>query len=296
MTELVATFIARPDGARDLVAALAECADIVRPDRIGELAADEAADVFFRTDDDLGAMRRRLFAMAARHRTDVVVQPLTGRRKRLLVADLDSTMIRQECIDELGDFAGVKSGVAAITARAMRGEIGFEQALRERIALLAGLEADVIGRVIAERVTISPGARDLVWTMRANGATTILASGGFTAFAEPIGESIGFDQVRANRLVVAGGRLTGEVAEPILGRTAKLATLEDAIIRHQLTADQTLAVGDGDNDLAVIRRAGLGVAYRAKPEVAATSDARIDHASLAALLYAQGYALSDFAR
>lgn len=296
MTELVATYIARPDGGQDLAAVLAACADIMKPDRIKQLAADEAADVFFRTDDHLGTVRARLLTIASQHRTDVVVQPVAGRRKKLLLADMDSTMIGQECIDELADFAGVKRGVATITERAMHGEIEFEEALRERAALLAGLDAAVITRVIAERITVSPGARDLVWTMRASGATTILVSGGFTVFAEPVGEMIGFDEVRANTLLVADGRVTGEVAEPILGRTTKLATLEDAIIRRKLSAGQTMAVGDGANDVAVIRRAGLGVAYRAKPEVKAAADARIEYANLAALLYAQGYRKSDFVR
>jgi phosphoserine phosphatase len=219
---------------------------------------------------------------------------VAGRRKRLLITDMDSTIIGQECIDELADFAGLKDKVAAITARAMAGEIEFEPALRERVALLAGLPATTIDAVIAERITLNPGAKALVWTMRANGAHTILVSGGFTAFTEKIAAKAGFNESRANELLMAGGKLAGKVREPILGRSAKLATLEDAIIRLEIPALETMAVGDGANDLAMIRRAGLGVAYHAKPKVAEAAAARIDYADLTALLYAQGYKRNQF--
>jgi phosphoserine phosphatase len=207
---------------------------------------------------------------------------------------MDSTVIGQECIDELADFAGLKAAVAGITARAMRGEIEFEPALRERVKLLAGLPVSTIERVLAERITLNPGARALVWTMRAHGAHTILVSGGFTAFADQIARNVGFNETRANELLVDNGKLAGRVKEPILGRSAKLATLEDAIVRMGITADDSMAVGDGANDLAMIRRAGLGVAYHAKKAVAEAAAARIDHTDLTALLYAQGYKRRQF--
>jgi phosphoserine phosphatase len=226
---------------------------------------------------------------------DTVVQPLAHRRKRLLVADMDSTMIGQECIDELADFVGLKAHVAAITERAMRGEIEFEPALRERVALLRGLPSTVIEDVIAQRVRMTPGARTLVATMRANGAHTCLVSGGFTAFTGRVAAMIGFDESHGNALLINdGGKLTGAVAEPVLGREAKLAMLIELRDRLGLAPAQTLAVGDGANDLAMIMQAGLGVAYRAKPAVAAAAAARIDHGDLTALLYLQGYRREEF--
>jgi phosphoserine phosphatase len=227
---------------------------------------------------------------------DVVVQPLASRRKRLLLADMDSTIIGQECVDELADFVGKKAHVAAITERAMRGDVEFAPALIERVALLAGLPATVINRVIAERITPTAGARTLVATMRANGAHTCLVSGGFTLFTTQIAETIGFDEARANTLVIDNdGRLTGQVAHPILGKEAKLATLIDLRERLGLTRVETLVVGDGANDLGMIKEAGLGVAYHAKPAVAAAAGARIDYSDLTALLYLQGYSGAEFA-
>ena len=227
---------------------------------------------------------------------DVVVQPAAGRRKRLLLADMDSTMIGQECIDELADFVGQKARVAAITERAMRGEIAFAPALRERVAVLAGLPATVVDDVIARRITVTPGARALVATMRRHGAHTCLVSGGFTVFTAKIAELIGFDEHRGNRLIVGDdGRFAGAVAEPILGREAKLATLTELRAKLGLSVAETLVVGDGANDLAMIGDAGLGVAYRAKPRVAEAAAARIDHGDLTALLYAQGYRRLEFA-
>ena len=227
---------------------------------------------------------------------DVVIQPDEGRRKKLLVADMDSTMIGQECIDELADYAGFKDRVAAITERAMRGEIEFEPALRERVALLKGLPAKVIDTVIAERIRLTPGGPALVATMRANGAYTCVVSGGFTAFTERLAAMIGFDEQRANILLVdADGRLTGTVAEPVLGREAKLEALTTLRERFHLAREDTLAVGDGANDIPMIKAAGLGVAFHGKPAIKEAAAARIDHGDLTALLYAQGYRREEFA-
>ena len=225
---------------------------------------------------------------------DIVVQPLASRRKRLFVADMDSTMIGQECIDELANYVGLKAHVAAITERAMRGEIEFEPALRERVALLKGLQVSVVDEVIAKRITITPGGRMLVATMRANGAYTCLVSGGFTLFTSRVAAMVGFDEHRGNTLIVEDGKLAGRVAEPILGREAKLATLIALRERLGVQAQDTLAAGDGANDLAMLEAAGLGVAYRAKPKVAEAAHARIDHGDLTALLYCQGYTREDF--
>lgn len=225
---------------------------------------------------------------------DVVVQPITHRKKRLFVADMDSTMIQQECIDELADFVGLKAHVAAITERAMRGEIEFAPALRERVGLLKGLPLSVIDEVLQKRILLTPGARALVMTMRKNGAYTCLVSGGFTAFTSKIAAKIGFDEDRANRLVIEGGTLAGKVEEPISGREAKLAALKDLASKFKLDPADTLAAGDGANDLDMIQAAGIGVAYHAKPAVAATAAARIDHGDLTALLYLQGYRRAEF--
>ncbi|HEX7882915.1 MAG TPA: phosphoserine phosphatase SerB, partial [Afipia sp.] len=227
-------------------------------------------------------------------RADVVVQPQLDRRKKLLLADMDSTMIGQECIDELADFAGLKAHVAAITERAMRGEIEFEPALRERVALLKDLPVTVVDEVLKSRITLTPGAVELVRTMRANGAYACLVSGGFTLFTRRVAELIGFQENRANELLTENGKLTGRVAEPILGREAKLATLVDLRESFDLDNLDTMVVGDGANALAMIEQAGTGVAYHAKPAVAAAAGARIDHGDLTALLYMQGYRRSEF--
>jgi phosphoserine phosphatase len=256
-----------------------------------------AADVpFTARDGDLRALADRVRAALAGAPLDVVVQRATGRRKKLLLADMDSTMIGQECIDELAEHVGMKRQVAAITERAMRGEIEFEPALRERVALLKGLPAATIDAVIDNRIHLTPGARTLVATMRRDGGYTCLVTGGFTLFSNRIAGMIGFDEHRANRLLVdANGRLTGEVAEPIFGRAAKLATLIELRQRRNLTRDETLVAGDGANDIPMIEAAGLGVAYHAKPQVVAAAAARIDHGDLSALLYAQGYRRDEFA-
>ena len=225
---------------------------------------------------------------------DVVVQPAAGRAKRLFLADMDSTMIGQECIDELADLVGLKEHVSAITERAMRGEIAFEPALRERVALLKGLSASVVDDVIDRRITLTPGGRELVRTMKARGGYTALVSGGFTLFTARIGSMIGFHENRANLLEIEDGLFAGTVREPILGREAKRETLVELRQRFGLSAAETMAVGDGANDLAMLGEAGAGVAYHAKPKVAEAAAVRIDHGDLSALLYMQGYARTDF--
>lgn len=228
-------------------------------------------------------------------RIDMAVQPSANRRKRLLIADMDSTMIQQECIDELADEAGVGAHVAAITARAMNGELEFEGALRERVGLLRGLPEDVIARVIRDRITLMPGGAALLATMRASGAHCALVSGGFTAFTGAIAARLGFDEHHANTLLVKDGALTGEVADPILGKEAKLLALKEISERLGLTPDDALAVGDGANDLPMLLAAGAGVALHAKPRVQAECALRANHGDLTALLYLQGYARDEFA-
>ena len=225
---------------------------------------------------------------------DVVVQEQERRRKKILIADMDSTMIQQECIDELAEEAGLREHVAAITARAMNGEIAFEPALRERVALLKGLPLTVIDKVISTRITLMPGGPELVRTMRKHGAYTALVSGGFTSFTQRIAEMIGFNEERANRLIDDGVHLTGLVTEPILGREAKVEKLVEIADRLGLTPDDAIAVGDGANDLGMIQLAGTGVALHAKPAVAAQARMRVDHGDLTALLYIQGYRKTDF--
>ncbi|MBN9044733.1 MAG: phosphoserine phosphatase SerB [Rhizobiales bacterium] len=225
---------------------------------------------------------------------DVVVQEQESRRKKILIADMDSTMIGQECIDELAEEAGLRDHVAAITARAMNGEIAFEPALRERVALLKGLPLTVIDKVISTRITLTPGGPELVRTMRKHGAYTALVSGGFTTFTRRIAEMIGFNEDRANRLIDDGTHLTGTVAEPILGREAKMEKLAEIADRLGLTPADAIAVGDGANDLGMIKLAGTGVALHAKPAVAAEAKVGIRHGDLTALLYIQGYRKTDF--
>ncbi|MGV8954521.1 MAG: phosphoserine phosphatase SerB [Cypionkella sp.] len=226
---------------------------------------------------------------------DLLVQPAEGRKKRLLIADMDSTMIQQECIDELADEAGVGAHVAGITARAMNGELDFEAALRERVGLLKGLPQAVIAEVIAHRITLMPGGRALIATMKAAGAYTALVSGGFTAFTSAIAADLGFDENRANTLLIAEGKLTGEVAMPILGRAAKVQALEEISARLGFTPAEALAVGDGANDLGMLGLAGAGVALHAKPSVQAECALRVNHGDLTALLYLQGYSREAFA-
>ena len=290
--DYVATFIARPGAASALGASVDAALAGLPGSRAEWLAEDEACDIVF-PHAALAAFRPE--EAAAGRPIDVVVQPLAGRRKRLIVADMDSTMIGQECIDELADMIGLKPQVAAITERAMRGEIEFEPALRERVALLRGLPVSVVGDVIAERIRLTTGGPELVRTMKAHGAYAALVSGGFTLFTGPVAAMIGFDENRANILEIEGERLAGRVAEPILGREAKLSALMELSRRFSLSRHETMAIGDGANDLAMIRAAGLGVAYHAKPKVAAEAAARIDHNDLTALLFVQGYRRSEFA-
>ena len=260
-----------------------------------EVAVDIPFDCQVQGPDDIKAIETRLQAARGDLPIDIVVQPVAFRRKKLFLADMDSTMIGQECIDELADFAGLKAHVSAITERAMRGEIEFEPALRERVALLKDLPVSVVDEVLAKRITPTPGARELVMTMRANGAYTCLISGGFTLFTEAVAAMIGFQENRGNELMVRDGKFNGEVPEPILGRAAKLATLIELRESFDLDEIDTLVTGDGANDLGMIQAAGLGVAYHAKPAVAAAAAARIDYGDLTALLYAQGYRREEFA-
>jgi phosphoserine phosphatase len=286
-----ATLIGDALGAGDIAAArdrlaVAGCV----PEAGGWLDEGVAIDLSFA----VGPAAARDALEGAFARTDVVVQPAATRRKELIVADMDSTMITVECIDELADYAGIKAEVAAVTEAAMRGELDFEGALDARVALLAGLDEGVIAQCLAERVRIMPGAKALVGTMRAHGAAAVLVSGGFTRFAESVAAQIGFGVAIANVLLIEDGRLTGKVAKPIVGSATKEETLLDWIAQRGIDPVLSLAVGDGANDLAMIRRAGLGVAYHAKPIVAAAAGARVDHGDLSVLLYAQGYRRSEW--
>ena len=232
-------------------------------------------------------------AMLGERPIDWAILPAAGRRKKLLIADMDSTIISHECIDELGAAAGVGDLVAAITARAMRGELDLEASLRERLALMAGLPLAAVTRIL-DGLRYSPGARTLVRTMRRNGAHTALVSGGFTLFTSKVAETVGFDEQRANELVIEDGQLAGRVREPILGANAKVAALNELCMRLAISAADAVAVGDGANDIGMLSAAGLGVGYRAKPVVRAACDAEIDYADLTALLYLQGYRKAEF--
>jgi phosphoserine phosphatase len=265
---------------------------------LGPGALDLALEVFTTLSpaEILAAVRATVNAAVERLPVDFAVQPAEGRRKRLFVADMDSTIIGCECLDELADFAGVKEEVAAITERAMRGEIGFEGALRERVGMLKGLTSSALQQCYDARVKLNPGAFTLVQTLRAHGVRCVLVSGGFTFFTGRVAAAAGFHADRANRFVEQGDRLAGAVHEPILGREAKLAALREEAAGLGIDPSAAIAIGDGANDLAMIEAAGLGVAYRAKPVVAAQADCRIDHADLTALLYFQGYAAEEFAQ
>ena len=296
----VLTLIGKPaDGAlsgklgQRVAAALADAGAMVGPP--DWLAERVALDLPFDRLAPDGATAAARDAMAGAP-IDLAVQPRHWRQKRLLVADMDSTVITVECIDELADFAGIRAEVAAITERTMRGELEFADGLRRRAKLLRGLDVAFLQRAFDERVRLSPGARQLVATMRAHRAYTALVSGGFTFFTGRVRELAGFDTDQANSLIIKGGKLTGEVVEPILDRGAKSMALRRFQAAFRLPDALTLAVGDGANDLDMIAAAGLGVAYRAMPSVVAVADARIDHADLSALLYMQGYRAEQIAQ
>ncbi len=246
----------------------------------------DAADIVFQ--GSLISARAELAKMD-HGELDIVVQPQGDRTKKLIVADMDSTMITVECIDELADYAGLKAEVAAITEKAMRGEIDFRGALMERVALLGGMAEGVLTECRTERVRLTRGARTLVQTMKAHGAHSVLVTGGFTTFATPVAEAIGFDRVVANELLIEGGKLTGKVAEPIVDKDSKLEALKSEAARHGLPLAETLAVGDGANDIPMITSAGLGIAYHPHQAAADAADAAIRHHDLTALLWAQGY-------
>ncbi|WP_184167748.1 phosphoserine phosphatase SerB [Sphingomonas kyeonggiensis] len=287
----IATLIADGLAAGQLSEAADRLASVhCGPGSVRWIDEGRAADLEFRMHPDAA----RAALEGAFPFTDVAVQPAEGRAKKLLIADMDSTMITVECIDELADFAGIKAQVAEVTERAMRGELDFAEALDARVALLKGLSESAIEQCLRERVKLMPGAKALVRTMRARGATCVLVSGGFTRFAEPVGSEIGFHRMIANKLVIADGVLTGEVEKPIVDSATKLDTLLAVRDELGLSASDTLAVGDGANDLAMIREAGLGVAYHAKPIVAAAAGVRVDHGDLTALLYAQGIAKAEW--
>src|SRR3954471_17755754 len=291
----VATLICNPaNPALDSTIVDGALAVLPSPGRAQWLFDEVAVDIPFAGSEDIKAIEARLRQARGDLPIDIVVQPAAFRRKKLFLADMDSTMIGQECIDELADFAGLKAHVAAITERAMRGEIEFEPALRERVALLKGMPTGVVDEVLAKRITPTPGGRELVATMGAHGAYTCLISGGFTLFTNAVAAMLGFQENRGNELLVEDGKLSGKVAEPVLGRAAKLATLVELREAFDLDDLDTLVVGDGANDLGMIRSAGLGVAYHAKPAVAAAAHARIDFGDLTALLYAQGYRRDEF--
>lgn len=291
---LVATLVANPSNPV-LSAALGEkAAAAVNASGLYWLADGIACDIALRDGTDAVDAERQLREAVAGQPVDVIVQDAERRRKRLLIADMDSTMIGQECIDELAAEVGLKDQVAVITARAMNGEIAFEPALIERVGLLKGLSLGVVDDVIEKHITLTPGGIELVATMKAKGAYTALVSGGFTVFTGPIGRRIGFDENRANRLVVKDGILDGTVEEPILGRQAKVDALIDITERLGITPEDAMAVGDGANDLGMIKLAGSGVALHAKPTVSAEAKIRIDHGDLTALLYIQGYRKTDF--
>ncbi len=290
----VATLVANPSNPVLTVALAEKAAEAVNASGLYWLADGIACDIALRDDSDPDEADSKIRALIGDAPIDLAVQDAETRRKKLLIADMDSTMSGQECIDELAAEVGLKDKVATITARAMNGEIAFEPALRERVALLKGLPISVVDEVIEKRITLTPGGRELIATMKAKGYYTALVSGGFTVFTSRIAATLGFDENRAYLLLDVDGKLTGEVAEPILGKQAKVDALNDIATRLGITPDETMAVGDGANDLGMLHLSGAGVALHAKPAVAAEAKIRIDHGDLTALLYLQGYRKSDF--
>jgi phosphoserine phosphatase len=259
------------------------------------LADGVACDIPLNADINHNETLENLRQMLAPHKVDVVIQSQENRRKKVLIADMDSTMIEQECIDELGDELGLKEKISHITARAMNGEIPFDDALNERVGLLEGLDVNRIDEIIEKRITLMAGGTTLVRTMKANGGYCALVSGGFTLFTAPISKTIGFDEHRSNTLEVENSKLTGKVVPPICGSQAKVDALEDIARTKALTAGDFIAVGDGANDLPMLKIAGAGVALHAKPTVAANAPHRLDFSDLTALLYLQGYRAHEFA-
>ncbi|XAZ22033.1 phosphoserine phosphatase SerB [Sinorhizobium sp. B11] len=291
---LVATLVANPSNPVLSPAIAERAADAVKSSGLYWLADGVACDIVLADGSDGQAAEASLHAVIAGNPIDLVIQEQETRRKKLLIADMDSTMIGQECIDELAAEVGLKDRVAAITARAMNGEIAFEPALRERVALLKGLPISVVDEVIAKRITLTPGGPELIATMKSKGYYTALVSGGFTVFTSKIAATLGFDENRANILLEEGGVLSGYVAEPILGKQAKVDALNDIAARLGISPEDAIAVGDGANDLGMLHLAGSGVALHAKPAVAAEAGMRINHGDLTALLYIQGYRKTDF--
>jgi phosphoserine phosphatase len=292
----VATLVANPSNPVLTTALAEEAAAAVDASGLYWLADGVACDIALKDGANPDWQEALLRGVIGDAPVDVVVQKAETRRKKLLIADMDSTMIGQECIDELAAEVGLKDKVADITARAMNGEIAFEPALTERVALLKGLPLSVVGDVIEKRITLTPGGLELVATMKAKGYYTALVSGGFTVFTGPIAATLGFNENRANILIEENGHLTGAVAEPILGKQAKVDALVDITTKLGISTADALAVGDGANDLGMLHLAGAGVALHAKPMVSAQVKIRIDHADLTALLYIQGYRKTDFVR
>ena len=288
MTHVLVLTSAGPLGADEIKLAQVALAAAATKAQAARRLADKAAEISFVGDVDavLPAVRTALGSAPI----DANVVPAENRQKRLLISDMDSTIIPVECIDEIADFAGVKDRVSAITERAMQGELDFDGALRERVGLLKGLSVEALERTYVERISLNPGAGQLVAEMKQAGALTSLVSGGFTYFTERVAAAVGFDRHQANTLLIESDVLTGGVAEPILGREAKLIALQDLTAEIDATPNDAVAVGDGANDLAMIEAAGLGIAYRAKPAVAAKADARLDHSDLSAILRLQGIA------
>ena len=291
----IATLIANPNNPVLDQRLGEEAARAIGASQLYWLADNIACDIPLPSDTNNERARQQLSKIIGDGAIDVIIQPTETRRKKALIADMDSTMIDQECIDELAHFAGVFDKVSAITIRAMNGELEFDSAMRERVAMLDGLGFDIIGKVIEEKITLAAGGKTLVQTMKNDGAHTALVSGGFTSFTASIAEKIGFHEHRANVLIAENGVLTGKVKEPILGADAKVTAMNAIAEKHGLTTDDFIAVGDGANDLPMLKLAGTGVALHAKPSVAAASKHCINHGDLTALLYMQGYRKSDFA-
>ncbi|NYJ14428.1 phosphoserine phosphatase [Rhizobium leguminosarum] len=291
---LVATLVANPSNPVLTPGIAEQAAKAVAASGLYWLADGVACDIALRDGADAQAAEASLLAVISGAPIDLVIQEQDSRRKKLLIADMDSTMIGQECIDELAAEVGLKEMVATITARAMNGEIAFEPALRERVALLKGLPISVVDEVIAKRITLTPGGPELIATMKSKGHYTALVSGGFTVFTSRIAATLGFDENRANTLLQDGGILTGFVAEPILGKQAKVDALNEISAHLGISPEDAIAVGDGANDLGMLHLAGAGVALHAKPAVAAEAQMRINHGDLTALLYIQGYRKTDF--